>query len=174
MSKRTRNPPANPLAYFKHAQHFFASDLCLMHPSQPQEVKDFTIWGAVVMSALASELLLKCLAALEAGHVRHTHDLKALFDNLSPKTRAQIEREWEDISALKRLLERFVTTTRTNWHYECATKFAAGGLNMEARDEGRTMQPLSASASKTRGTKGVVRHQRALLREVPIPSAAQP
>jgi hypothetical protein len=44
MSKRTRKPPANPLAYFKHAQHFFASDLCLMHPSQPQEVKDFTIW----------------------------------------------------------------------------------------------------------------------------------
>ena len=26
------------------------------------------------------------------------------------------------------LLERFVTTTRTNWHYECATQFAAGSL----------------------------------------------
>jgi hypothetical protein len=26
------------------------------------------------------------------------------------------------------LLERFVTTTRTNWHYECATQFAVRGL----------------------------------------------
>ena len=104
MSKKAPAPPSDPLAYFIHGQRFYACDCALMHEGFDQEVKDFTVYGAVVMSALAAELFLKCLGALETGQVSRTHNLKTLFKNLSPKTRKLIERRWDEITAGKKHL----------------------------------------------------------------------
>jgi len=104
MSKRARTPPVDPLAYFIHGQRFYACDHALMHEGFDQEVKDFTVYGAVVMSALAAELFLKCLSALETGPAGRTHNLKTLFENLSPKTRRLIEERWDEITAGKKHL----------------------------------------------------------------------
>ena len=72
MSKKAPAPPSDPLAYFIHGQRFYACDCALMHEGFDQEVKDFTVYGAVVMSALAAELFLKCLGALETGIARQS------------------------------------------------------------------------------------------------------
>jgi len=102
MSKKAPAPPSDPPAYFIHGQRFYACDCALMHEGFDQEVKDFTVYGAVVMSALAAELFLKCLGALETGQVSRTHNLKTLFKNLSPKIRKLIERRWDEITAGKK------------------------------------------------------------------------
>jgi hypothetical protein len=104
MIKRSRTPPADPLTYFIHGQRFYACDCALMHEGFDQEVKDFTVYGAAVMSALASELFLKCLGVIESGPVSRTHNLNTLFKNLSPKTRTLIERRWDEILAGKKHL----------------------------------------------------------------------
>jgi len=49
----------------------------------------------MVLSAFASELYLKCLLCLETGKVPQTHNLKALFRDLSPALRKQLEELWE-------------------------------------------------------------------------------
>ena len=49
----------------------------------------------MVLSAFASELYLKCLLRLETGKVPQTHNLKALFRDLSPALRKQLEELWE-------------------------------------------------------------------------------
>jgi hypothetical protein len=90
MSKRVHKPSADPLAYFIHGQRFYACDLVLMHPDISQETKDFTTIGAAAMSAFASELFLKCLAALETGRVSRTHDLRILFNNRRPKREREL------------------------------------------------------------------------------------
>jgi hypothetical protein len=104
MIKRFRTPPADPLTYFIHGQRFYACDCALMHEGFDQEVKDFTVYGAAVMSALASELFLKCLGVIESGRVSRTHNLNTLFKNLSPKTRTLIERRRDEILAGKKHL----------------------------------------------------------------------
>lgn len=51
---------------------------------------------AAVMSAFASELLLKCIICIETGKVPHGHPLKALFDQLSPTSQTELQRLWDE------------------------------------------------------------------------------
>ena len=44
----------------------------------------------IVLSALATELYLKCLICMETGKAPRGHHLKQLFDRLSPETRRRI------------------------------------------------------------------------------------
>ena len=99
-----RSPHADPKAYFIHAQRFYACELAIMNEGWDQEVRDFTAPGAVVLSAFAAELFLKCLGVLETGRVNRTHNLKTLFKNLSRRTRKLVEREWDQILAGKKHL----------------------------------------------------------------------
>jgi HEPN domain-containing protein len=49
-----------------------------------------------VLSAFASELLLKCIICIETGKAPHGHPLKALFDQLSPTSRTELQRLWDE------------------------------------------------------------------------------
>jgi hypothetical protein len=49
----------------------------------------------MVLSAFASELYLKCLLCLETGKIPQTHNLKTLFDALSPETRQRLQELWD-------------------------------------------------------------------------------
>ena len=51
--------------------------------------------AAVVTSAMASELFLKCLICLETGKAPRGHYLKELFDRLTPETRRWICMIWD-------------------------------------------------------------------------------
>jgi hypothetical protein len=49
---------------------------------------------AMVMSAFASELLLKCLICLDTGNVPPRHELRKLFDRLPKVNQDRIEQLW--------------------------------------------------------------------------------
>jgi len=48
----------------------------------------------MVLSAFAIELYLKCLRRLEGNSVPQTHNLKALFRDLSPHTKGRVQQLW--------------------------------------------------------------------------------
>lgn len=82
---------------FQHAYHFHESDHRLRNtvpPDRPDQIP-LVVHPAMVLSAFASELYLKCLLRLETGKVPQTHNLKALFRDLSPALRKQLEELWE-------------------------------------------------------------------------------
>jgi HEPN domain-containing protein len=56
---------------------------------------------AAVMSAFASELLLKCIICIEKGKAPRGHSLKALFDQLSPASQSELQRLWDEYAQLR-------------------------------------------------------------------------
>jgi hypothetical protein len=59
----------------------------------------------VVLSALTTELFLKCLICLESGNAPRGHDLRKLFDQLAAPTRERIENLWNSKVAARRAKE---------------------------------------------------------------------
>jgi hypothetical protein len=55
-----------------------------------------------VLSALTTELFLKCLICIETGDTPRGHDLKELFDQLSVATRTRIQDLWDSGIAVVR------------------------------------------------------------------------
>ncbi len=51
---------------------------------------------AAMLSAFASELILKCIICIETGKIPHGHALKALFDQLSSDSQVELQRLWGD------------------------------------------------------------------------------
>jgi hypothetical protein len=51
---------------------------------------------AAVLSAFASELLLKCIICIEKGKAPYGHPLKTLFDKLSPASQTELQRLWDE------------------------------------------------------------------------------
>jgi hypothetical protein len=82
---------------FEHASHFHESDHRLRYtvPSDRPELIPLVAHPAMVLSAFASELYLKCLLCLEGRKVPKTHNLKKLFQNLLPDTKGRLETLWE-------------------------------------------------------------------------------
>jgi len=90
-AKARKNP--DPLKIFMNAERFRVADLVLRRV--PDQNTAAAIGGpALVLSALASELYLKCFICLENSALAHGHDLHALFKLLSERTRRNIERRW--------------------------------------------------------------------------------
>lgn len=50
---------------------------------------------AMVISALNSELFLKCIICIETGEVPTGHNLDVLFNKVSPETRDRIQHMWD-------------------------------------------------------------------------------
>jgi hypothetical protein len=87
----------DPMKIFIHASHFHESDHRLRNTvpaDRPQDVP-LVAYPAMVLSAFASELYLKCLLCIETGGVPKGHNLKKLFDALQPITRLQLENLWD-------------------------------------------------------------------------------
>jgi hypothetical protein len=100
-------PKCDALKIFTHARGFEES-LCILLesaiPSRGQEPDDQRIGTishpAMVLSAFASELYLKCLLCIETGEPAQGHDLERLFLKLEPATRHEIDHLWDvDIRA---------------------------------------------------------------------------
>ena len=94
---RPPKPQDNCFKIFQHATHFHESDHRLRN-SVPQDGPDqwpLVAHPSMVLSVFASELYLKSLLCLETGKVPRTHNLKALFRDLSPAARRRIEELWD-------------------------------------------------------------------------------
>lgn len=91
------SPQIDASKIFEQANCFYQTlaILCNVDPKDTQ--LGVTIGEPVmVIGALTVELFFKCLACIETGKVPHNHNLKELYDGLSPATRARIQKTWND------------------------------------------------------------------------------
>jgi hypothetical protein len=82
----TKRPKTNldPRKIFVHATKFHEADHRLRNtvpPDRPEDVPKIA-HPAMVLSAFASELYLKCLLCIEKGSAPEEHNLKKLFNGL--------------------------------------------------------------------------------------------
>ncbi|MEW6438128.1 MAG: hypothetical protein AB1508_13280 [Pseudomonadota bacterium] len=87
---------------FVHATRFHKSFEQLLNSVRPEDggkTPDQEIGvvahPAMVLSAFASELYLKCLLCVETGETPRDHNLKRLFDKLAENTRRDVEDLWD-------------------------------------------------------------------------------
>jgi hypothetical protein len=83
----------DPLKIYMNAERFRLADTLLRQNPDPQVAVTIAT-PALVLSAFASELYLKCLIALESGHAAHGHDLAELFKDLTRQTQNNLEKSW--------------------------------------------------------------------------------
>jgi hypothetical protein len=93
-------PPVDPLKIFEQAHGFYQARaiLCNVEPEDTQLA--VTIGEPVmVICAFTIELFFKCTICIETGSLpKRVHDLRELFDKLSPQTQAKIQKEWDKIA----------------------------------------------------------------------------
>jgi hypothetical protein len=94
------NKPAkkiDPFQIFIHADGFYKADHILSNINFNTDPQLATEIGqaSMVLSALNSELFLKCLICIETGRVPRGHNLHSLFKQLKPQTRRRIEHIWD-------------------------------------------------------------------------------
>ena len=89
------------------ADRFWQAYQYLLASKTPLELlnKAHLLIPAMVMSAFASELYLKCILCLEQGHPHREarHDLVKLFSHVGPAMQKQIEAAWDAQVAASRL-----------------------------------------------------------------------
>jgi hypothetical protein len=92
--------PIDALKIFEQAHGFYQALAILCNIDPGNTALAVTIGEPVmVIGAFTIELFLKCLIYIESGSLpRREHDLKKLFDELSPEIQVRIEKEWEKIA----------------------------------------------------------------------------
>jgi hypothetical protein len=82
---------------FLHARGFFLAEETIgnINMSADPQLAGETTQAMIVISALASELFLKCIVCVETGLTPQGHYLDYLFSRLSPKTQARIQHIWD-------------------------------------------------------------------------------
>jgi hypothetical protein len=96
MAKKPPKTGLDPLKIFQHATRFHESDHRLRNtvpPNKPEQIP-LVVHPAMVLSAFASELYLKCLLCAEKNAVPDGHNLKLLFEELEPTTQKALEELW--------------------------------------------------------------------------------
>lgn len=89
-----------------NAERFRIANLTLRQHPNPQVMLAVGT-PALVLSAFASELYLKCLIAIESDRAAYGHELRTLFRSVSKQTQANIERRWN----------MYVTSPQRHQHY---------------------------------------------------------
>ncbi len=83
----------DPFKVFMNAEGFRRADILLRTKQDPQ-LAVAVASPALVLSAFASELYMKCILVIEKGKAPGWHHLKNLFDLISPAIQRKIERKW--------------------------------------------------------------------------------
>lgn len=84
----------NPRDIFAHADRFHWAESSLRNASTSQLALKFA-HPAMVLSAFASELYLKCIHCIDSGLVPPGHDIEKLFNGLPHLRRARITQIWD-------------------------------------------------------------------------------
>jgi hypothetical protein len=121
----TINPQIDPAKIFEQAECFYQALAVLraVHSENMRHLRNLSthdnlhaavtlLEPVIVLSALTTELFLKCLICVETGDASRGHELKDLFKKLSVATRARIQNLWDSDVAMRRTkewdeLERF-------------------------------------------------------------------
>jgi hypothetical protein len=88
-----RSKPIDPKSVFQLACKFAATEMDVRRSDNPRAT--FMASPAMVLSAFAIELFLKCLLLLEGNELDRTHTLNVLYRRLSHKQKRRIEEVWE-------------------------------------------------------------------------------
>jgi hypothetical protein len=104
MSKKPSKQPANatkkidPVDIYRHGLQFFWA-IDTMHGGINREPARGNWIGLpiLVTAAFASEIFLKCLICVETGKSVTGHNLKKLFDALTPATRKIVTDKWDRV-----------------------------------------------------------------------------
>jgi HEPN domain-containing protein len=95
-------PQFEPTKIFEHASAFHKSFELLSDSILPDngespsnEAVGMIAHPALVLSALASELYLKCLLCVETGKVPRGHNLSDLFTQLNDETKFSLDGLWD-------------------------------------------------------------------------------
>jgi hypothetical protein len=90
----------DPSKIFVQADCFYTT-LAILCNVNPNDMRLAVTIGepVMVLGALTIELFLKCLLCIESGDVPRGHNLKELFEKLSPTIRGRIEDGWSKIAA---------------------------------------------------------------------------
>jgi hypothetical protein len=92
-----KKPQVDASKIYMNAERYRIADNVLRAAGQNDPSLMNVIAGPQMMiSVFAIELYLKCLLCLETGTLAQTHNLKALFRDLSVATRTRIEQLWND------------------------------------------------------------------------------
>jgi hypothetical protein len=84
-----------PVKIYMNAERYRIAYLVMRAEGDKDPTLQATIASPhMVISVFAIELYLKCLLCLEGQKVPPTHNLKALFRDLKPATKARIEQLW--------------------------------------------------------------------------------
>ena len=78
-----------------NAERFRQADL-LLRSFNEQQIAVTIASPALILSAFASELYLKCIVCIETGELAHGHHLKNLYRRIEPNTRHSIEEKWDE------------------------------------------------------------------------------
>jgi hypothetical protein len=114
MLKRSKTG-LDPVKIYLHARAFHKSYELLCNSVSAEDARTVGVIAhpAMVLSAFASELYLKCLLCIETNEVPEGHNLKNLFLGLQVPTRRELDDLWDaDIrrpekqQAIERLRER--------------------------------------------------------------------
>lgn len=74
-------------------------------PPENMHVELTVIEPSIVLGALTTELFLKCMICIETGNASRGHNLRTLFDQITPKSRARIQSLWDSEIATRRQQE---------------------------------------------------------------------
>jgi HEPN domain-containing protein len=84
--------PIDPLKIFLHAHSYFqAQELIYAQVNGDKAALQAYASPTTTLAALACEIFLKCLVAIETGNAPRGHNLRNLFDQLSRRTRERLE-----------------------------------------------------------------------------------
>ena len=97
-SRSAGNTPPDPLKIFMNAERFRQADL-LLRSFNDQQIAVTVASPALILSAFASELYLKCIVCIETGELAHGHHLKNLYRRIEPSTRHSIEEKWDEYNS---------------------------------------------------------------------------
>jgi hypothetical protein len=83
----------DPRKIFEHAERFRWTDIHLrLH--RDQQVLPMILLPAMMLSAFASELYLKCLHRIDGNEMMESHSLQELYQALQPLRQKRIETLW--------------------------------------------------------------------------------
>jgi hypothetical protein len=92
--RRSPNARPDPFKIFMNAERYRQADL-LLRSFGDQQIAVAVASPALILSAFASEIYLKCIICLETGELAHGHHLKNLFRLIGPSTRRAIQQRWD-------------------------------------------------------------------------------
>jgi hypothetical protein len=92
---RNDKKAVDPFLIYQQAEGFSLAHDALCNIDMPIAERMLTGSATVVLSAMSSELFLKCLICIQTGRAPRGHYLKQLFDQLEPDTRKRIIAVWD-------------------------------------------------------------------------------